>query len=307
MRTSQIFLGGLLLISGLASCNMSATDPVQAEADAYARNVADITSYASSKGLSVTTTASGLQYAITAPPSSTTARKATLGDEVEFSYVQYILQSPSSGTLVSDKLIDSTYATKSVYYPYFTNALIQGLEEGVGLLREGQKAILLMPARIAFGANGSSNGTIPGNTAVRFDVTLKRSRTEDQQINDYVTRNKLTVTETTSSGLRFIRTSAPTSATYASNATLAVRYNGRLLRSASAFDSTSGTTTRDFTLGQSIKGFDEGLSKMHVGEKATLLFPSTAGYGTAGVVSGGLYVIPPGSPLRFDVEVVSVR
>ena len=48
-----------------------------------------------------------------------------------------------------------------------------------------------------------------------------------------------------------------------------------------------------------IAGFDEGIMKMRVGEKAALIIPSKIGYGTNG--SG---TIPPNSPLYFEVEVV---
>jgi len=309
MRIIQIALFSLLVMGGLVSCNQSAVDPLEAESEAFSKNIDDIKSYASTKGLSLSTTASGLHYVITAPASAT-AKQPVIGEEIEFSYIQYILQSPTSGTgVVTDKVVDTTYATKSVYYPFVDNSLLSGLQEGILLMREGASATLLMPARLAYGSQGSVSGTIPANTPVRFDVKLKRSRSEDQQISEYITRNNLGTPEVTSSGLRFIRTSSPTSTTYAPGATLAVRYNGRLLRSVAAFDSTSGTTTRDFTLGNSsiIKGFEEGLSKLKVGEKATLIFPSSLGYGSAGRAANGVYVIPPLAPLRFDVEVVSVR
>lgn len=321
MRKIHLYLCGLLLMmGGLVACNQSPIDPTESEASAFTENIADIRSYALAKGLSVTQTASGLNYVITSP-GSTTGRPATLGDELEFSYVQYILQSPTnstaaSGTAVTDRLVDSSYATKSVYYPFFNGSLLSGLQEGLLLMREGQKAVLLIPARLAFGQNGSTNGTIPGNTPVRFDVTLKRSRTEDQQINDYIANQKLTVTETTSSGLRFIKTqSNPTGATPSAGQLIVVNYSGTLFRADKAFDSGSlnltlnanNTLTISGQQSGVVKGFEEGILKLKVGEKATLIFPSTQGYGTTGAAQNGVYVIPPGSPLRFDVEVVSAR
>ena len=112
--------------------------------------------------------------------------------------------------------------------------------------------------------------------------------------------------------MRFIRTSAPVSATVAAptaGQTLAIKYSGRQLRAATAFDSTTGPETREFVLGQNknIKGFEEGLSKLKVGEKATIIFPSSLGYSTQGVVQNSRYVIPPYAPLRFDLELISVK
>ena len=90
--------------------------------------------------------------------------------------------------------------------------------------------------------------------------------------------------------------------------TITIRYKGRRLRGTSAFDST-GTGTFDAVLGQNkyVKGFEEGLAKLGVGDKATIIFPSAIGYGTQGVVSNGVYVITPYAPLRFDLEVVSAK
>lgn len=315
MRTIHLFLGGLLLMSGLTACNPGATDPSEAEARAFTQNVADIEAYASTKGLSTTSTASGLRYAIT-PPVSATAKQPVLGEEIEFSYIQYILQRPTSGTVVTDKRIDSSFATRSAYYPFIDRGLVAGLQEGILLMREGQTAIFLLPARLAFGSQGSVNGTIPPNTPVRYDIVLKRSRTEEQQINDYITRTNLTGVETTASGLRFIKTQANAAgATPTAGQLITVNYAGTLLRADKAFDSGSLNLTLNanntLTTGAQqqgvVKGFQEGILKLKVGEKATLIFPSTLGYGTAGVAQNGVYVIPPGSPLRFDVEIVSAR
>ncbi|KAK2719426.1 hypothetical protein QYM36_005049 [Artemia franciscana] len=59
-----------------------------------------------------------------------------------------------------------------------------------------------------------------------------------------------------------------------------------------------------FTLGagQVIKGWDQGLKDMCVGEKRKLVIPSELGYGDRGAGN----VIPPGATLHFDVELVSI-
>jgi FKBP-type peptidyl-prolyl cis-trans isomerase len=53
--------------------------------------------------------------------------------------------------------------------------------------------------------------------------------------------------------------------------------------------------------GNLIPGFEEGILKMRVGEKAALVLPSKIAYGT-----NGNSTIPPNSPLYFEVEVVGV-
>eukprot|EP01061_Rhynchopus_euleeides_P037588 TRINITY_DN641_c0_g2_i1.p3 TRINITY_DN641_c0_g2~~TRINITY_DN641_c0_g2_i1.p3 ORF type:complete len:117 (+),score=58.97 TRINITY_DN641_c0_g2_i1:56-406(+) len=56
-------------------------------------------------------------------------------------------------------------------------------------------------------------------------------------------------------------------------------------------------------VGQVIRGWDEGVMKMSLGEKAVLSMTSDYGYGARG--AGG--VIPPNADLTFEVELLRIN
>ncbi len=56
-------------------------------------------------------------------------------------------------------------------------------------------------------------------------------------------------------------------------------------------------------VGQVIKGWDEGVMAMNVGEKRRLYIPADLGYGAYGAGS----VIPPHASLIFDVELLKIQ
>ncbi|KIM77996.1 hypothetical protein PILCRDRAFT_824976 [Piloderma croceum F 1598] len=56
-------------------------------------------------------------------------------------------------------------------------------------------------------------------------------------------------------------------------------------------------------VGKVIKGWDEGVPKMSLGEKANLIITSDYGYGANGYPP----IIPPNSTLKFEVELLKIN
>ena len=86
--------------------------------------------------------------------------------------------------------------------------------------------------------------------------------------------------------------------------TVMVHYTG-LLTSGVQFDSSldrGSPISFELGVGRVIKGWDEGIAKLHVGDQATLVIPSSLGYGARG--SGP---IPPEATLVFIVELVGIQ
>ena len=84
-----------------------------------------------------------------------------------------------------------------------------------------------------------------------------------------------------------------------------VHYKGMLL-DGTVFDSSHKRNQPiEFTLGigQVIKGWDEGISLLGIGDKASFIIPSDLAYGASG--AGG--VIPPNATLVFEVELISAE
>ena len=277
-----------MVLLGLNACNFNTVDPGQAT---YNDNLDQINAYVATNKITGKQTSTGLFYAITT--ANPTGKLPSLGEEVMFSY--------KLSTLNGVK-VDST--TTPAYYPIGLGALLPGLEEGLSLMHEGETAILLIPSALAYGDQAQAK--VPANSVVRFDVQLQRSRSEDEQINDYITDKKFTTTELSTTGLRVIKTQPnPSGAALISGQTIVVNYAGRTIRGLKDFD--SGSLTMQLGLRQVVSGFEEGVSKLRVGEKATIIFPSALGYGSSGRATNGVYVILPYAPLIFDIEIVSAK
>ena len=109
---------------------------------------------------------------------------------------------------------------------------------------------------------------------------------------------------TTESGLKIVEVEAGDGVSKAGD-TVWVHYTGTL-ENGTKFDSSRDRGEAfSFVLGEGrvIKGWDEGVAGMKVGDKRKLIIPSNLGYGAQG--AGGQ--IPPNATLLFDVELLGIK
>lgn len=110
---------------------------------------------------------------------------------------------------------------------------------------------------------------------------------------------------TTPSGLTYLITKKGAGAQLKAGDTVVMNYTGTLTTGVKFDSSFDRNEPFAFKLGagQVIKGWDEGVGKLRVGDQAILVLPGKLAYGLRGVPN----VIPPDATLIFIVEVLDVK
>ena len=242
----------------------------------------------------IKTTKTGLQYIVVEKNPDPAAKRVENGQTVSVHY---------TGFLKGNKVFDSSIERGNpITFPLGQGRVIRGWEEGISLMNVGDKYRLIIPPSLGYGEKGAG-GVIPPNATLYFDVEVVATK---DGVKPYDVRGKDTIT--IPSGLKYIevfRTQDTTAKQAEKGKTVEVHYTG-FLSSGKVFDSSverGNPISFPLGAGQVIKGWDEAISLMRVGDKLRLIIPPTLGYGERG--AGG--VIPPNATLYFDVELVDVR
>ena len=234
---------------------------------------------------------------------------------------------PKTGDLVG--MLFSLRAGDSVLIPMSPNEmLMDSLYEGdiyaaLRMMHVGDSASFILDGKEFF-KHFMQDTIYPfGDAPLYFDVKLygqmpaaqfqqmraeyenmlkEKQAAEADSIRAYIDKNKIKV-QPTPEGIYIITTKKGTGAQPEPMQDVTVHYTGKFLDGKKFDSSVDRGEPFTFTLGarQVIPGWEVAVSKMHVGDKATVLIPSDYAYGER-----GNYGIPPFSPLVFDIELLSV-
>jgi peptidylprolyl isomerase len=227
---------------------------------------------------------SGIEYRIT---SRGDGEKPAINDLVK---VHYTLM------LEDSTVIDSSYERgEPASFKLGAGQVIKGWDIAIALLKEGDEAILRIPPELGYG--NQPMGDIPANSLLLFDVKLIEviAAPKPFAINSNVT------VEETESGLKYTILDKGRGTKLQPGMKVKVHYSG-FFEDMTMFDSSyERDEPVELTLGRGmvIKGWEEGLSYLRVGDKARLWIPHQLAYGEQGRGR-----IPSRADLIFDVEVI---
>ena len=163
-RGRRLLLLALLSTTGplLSACQDNS--PLVSPADPAVEE-RQIQRYLADKGITnAQRQSSGLYYVpLTTNPAGV---QATAGKTVEVAY---------TGQLLDGTVFDATSRqpdNKPFPFTLGRGQVIPGWDEGIALMRKGEKSILLIPSALGYGTRGAGGGAIPANAVLRFDVEL---------------------------------------------------------------------------------------------------------------------------------------
>lgn len=253
------------------------------------------------------------------------------GDYVIFSYKEknldgVVLSTNDRATAVLYQEYDNSYHYEPIFTVFnrvnrllegYGKVFVDGLYEGLSYMKEGGKATLIVPSKLAYGKTGVNykNGSVKAYQSVIYEVELHRVvRNPDTYakdlVTDYVSQHYPGL-EPVNDTIYYIQLSPPVNeeVTLDKDSVAYVYYKGMFLDGFvfdTNIDSVAKRLNRKFSstdslkvivgAGRVIKGFDMALHQMKLGEWGRVIVPYHCAYDTAGNSQ-----IPPYKPLVFDI------
>lgn len=197
------------------------------------------------------------------------------GDFVTIDLILTMQDDTEEGTV----LFNSYENGNSLTFPIGLDQMVEGIEKAAAQMSVGTMAAAVIPPEFGFGAEGG--GPVPPDTTLTLELEMLNIQSIGYE----------TVEEGTGE--------SPETGQFVS-----VHYVG-MLEDGTEFDSSYDNgqpAVFQIGVGQVILGWDGGIPRMRVGEKAILTIPPALGYGATG--AGDL--IPPDATLIFEVELLEI-
>lgn len=198
----------------------------------------------------------------------------------------------------------------------YSRYMLAGLYEGLGYMKEGGKATLIVPSSLAYGRSGKAinqSTSIKPYESIIYEVELhkvvKNPRDYEKGLIQEYIDNNYSGLEPINDSIYYVQLAPPTvdTVTAEKGSVLYVYYKGMFLDGfvfdtnidsvASKLGRTFSKDSMKVTIGQGVvAGFSQALLQMKKGEWGRAIIPSFCGYDSIG--SGS---IPPFTPLIFDI------
>jgi len=235
-----------------------------------------------------TTTTTGLQYLQLNPG---TGNVPVIGDIVTMNYI---------ATLVDGTELDNTYTSgvpaKTIWG---LNRLLPGWEEGIGLMKVGEKAKFVIPPSLAFGEAGY--GVVPANAQVIIEMELISSEAPPQP-----TEVKDDEYTTTDSGLKYkdlvVGSGAEALDKYSVKVDYTLWVKGEKEFTYVGMSETDIPINYTIGNGEVFPGWEAGTIGMKVGGSRILVIPPALGLGEQAYSD-----IPANSTLVMEIKLVDVK
>ena len=234
------------------------------------------------------TTQTGLIYQITKPGEGA---KPEPGDMVAVHYI---------GQLSDGTTFDNSYERgEPLTFNYGVGQVIRGWDEAIAMLREGGAAKLIVPPHLGYGNRQVLD--IPPNSTLNFHIELIGIK-PNEEFSTFNTAGYDTLS--TASGIRYMVLDSGQGLRPDTNSWAYLHYTG-YLPDKRIFDASKlrGEPVRINPGAEDvIPAWDEMVQKMRVGGRYHIIVPPELGYGNTGLPG----VVPPGTELRFDLELIHV-
>ena len=228
-------------------------------------------------------------------------------------------------TSTDSVLFDSRNLKKPYQIRLTDPAYKKDVMEGYSILNEGDSATFAVPANVFFPRELNINRPkdIPNGSNIFFEVRLLKIQSQEEiaaeikakadanrlkekkRFDDYLALQDWKA-DPRPSGLVCHQIEAGSGTQARGGHYVSVHYIGQLLDGREFDNSYKRGRPIEFELekGQMIKGWEEAIEGMQVGEKAILVVPSSLGYGASGAPGS---IIGPFEPLVFQMELVKIR